>query len=90
MLAQFLKWELQLPFQRQKTAIAPPPTASSISPWLTPFVYPFARHLLLPSYFGSLEVKGREHFPTDGSPVIRKMGRNPVLLGRLYRECSRM
>lgn len=70
MLAQFLKWELQLPFQRQKTAIAPPPTASSISPWLTPFVYPFARHLLLPSYFGSLEVKGREHFPTDGSPVI--------------------
>ncbi|MDJ1179444.1 1-acyl-sn-glycerol-3-phosphate acyltransferase [Roseofilum sp. BLCC_M91] len=70
MLAQLSKWEFKLPVQGQEKAIATPPTASSISPWLTPLVYPFARHLLLPSYFRSIEVQGREHFPTDGSPVI--------------------
>ncbi|MDJ1175417.1 lysophospholipid acyltransferase family protein [Roseofilum capinflatum] len=70
MLAQLSKWELRLPLQGQEKAIATPPTASSISPWLTPLVYPFARHLVLPSYFRSIEVQGPEHFPTDGSPVI--------------------
>jgi len=70
MLAQLLKWEFKLPSQKKERAIATAPAASSISPWLTPFAYPLARKLVLPFYFRSIEVQGREHFPTDGSPVI--------------------
>jgi 1-acyl-sn-glycerol-3-phosphate acyltransferase len=42
---------------------------SRFSPWLTPLVYPIATWLVLPLYFGHIEVKGQEHLPTDG-PVI--------------------
>lgn len=42
---------------------------SRFSPWLTPLVYPLARRLLLPFYFGKIEVTGQENLPIKG-PVI--------------------
>ncbi|MEQ9553281.1 MAG: 1-acyl-sn-glycerol-3-phosphate acyltransferase [Coleofasciculus sp. G3-WIS-01] len=57
-----------------KTQEHSPPTkqdaiTSHISPWLVRLVYPLGRHLVLPIYFGKIEVKGRENLPKD-SPVI--------------------
>ena len=43
--------------------------SSHISPWLVPLVYRFGRHLVLPLYFGRIEVHGRENLPRSG-PVI--------------------
>jgi len=40
-----------------------PAVTSDISPWLTALVYPLGRHVVLPFYFGSIEVVGREHLP---------------------------
>jgi 1-acyl-sn-glycerol-3-phosphate acyltransferase len=45
------------------------PIASHVAPWLTPVLYPLARYIVLPFYFGQIEVIGREHLLTD-SPVI--------------------
>jgi 1-acyl-sn-glycerol-3-phosphate acyltransferase len=42
---------------------------SRFSPWLTPLVYPLARRLVLPFYFGKIKVTGQENLPTEG-PVI--------------------
>lgn len=44
-------------------------TTSHVSPWLVRLVYPLGRHLVLPFYFGKIEVKGRENLPKD-NPVI--------------------
>lgn len=53
--------------------IAAPPQGSAIdsrfSPWLTPLVYPLARRVVLPFYFGKIEVTGQENLPKTG-PVI--------------------
>jgi 1-acyl-sn-glycerol-3-phosphate acyltransferase len=42
---------------------------SRFSPWLTPLVYPLARRVVLPFYFGKIEVTGQENLPKTG-PVI--------------------
>jgi len=47
-----------------------PAVTSDISPWLTALVYPLGRHVVLPFYFGSIEVVGREHLPTLASIVF--------------------
>ena len=44
-------------------------TNAKVSPWLTCLVYPLGCYLLLPSYFGKLEIAGRENIPRIG-PVI--------------------
>ena len=44
-------------------------TSSHISPWLIPLVYYFGRYLVLPLYFGRIEVHGQENLPRSG-PVI--------------------
>ena len=44
-------------------------TNAKVSPWLSCLVYPLGCYLLLPSYFGKLEVIGRENIPLTG-PVI--------------------
>ena len=44
-------------------------TTSHISPWLVPLVYRIGRYLVLPLYFGRIEVHGRENLPRSG-PVI--------------------
>jgi len=42
---------------------------SRFSPWLMPWVYPLGRHVVLPAYFGKIEVSGQENLPSEG-PVI--------------------
>lgn len=42
---------------------------SNVSPWLVGLVYPLGRYLVLPFYFGKIEVKGQENLPKEG-PVI--------------------
>ncbi|MEB3356068.1 MAG: 1-acyl-sn-glycerol-3-phosphate acyltransferase [Synechococcales bacterium] len=42
---------------------------SQISPWLMPVVYPLGCRVIIPSYFGTIQISGQEHLPTDG-PVI--------------------
>ena len=45
------------------------PVTSHVSPWLAPLVYTLGCHLVIPSYFGRVEVTGQENIPTTG-PVI--------------------
>lgn len=42
---------------------------SKFSPWLLSLVYPLGRYLVVPFYFGSIEVQGQEYLPQSG-PVI--------------------
>jgi len=48
----------------------------TVSPWLSRIVYPLGCYLLLPAYFGRLEVFGRENLPRTG----------PVLLAPTHRS----
>ena len=48
----------------------PAAVSSHISPWLTSVVYPLGRHLVMPFYFGAIEVVGREHLPTSDCPTV--------------------
>ncbi|MBE9127254.1 MULTISPECIES: lysophospholipid acyltransferase family protein [unclassified Coleofasciculus] len=43
---------------------------SRVSYWLIRLVYPLGRHLVLPFYFGKIEVKGQEHLPKDGAVIL--------------------
>lgn len=40
-----------------------------ILPWLSRTIYPLARYVVLPTYFGKIRIEGRENIPTN-SPVI--------------------
>lgn len=42
---------------------------SRLAPWLATLVYPLGYHVVLPLYFRSIQVLGREHLPKTG-PVI--------------------
>ncbi len=64
MLMALSKWEWKLPVRGKSRSV------SSISPWLTPFAYRLLRYWVLPVYFRSIVVEGRENFPDDGCPVI--------------------
>lgn len=48
----------------------------TVSPWLSRLVYPLGCYLLLPTYFGKLEIIGRENIPRRG----------PVLLAPTHRS----
>lgn len=41
----------------------------NVSPWLTSLFYPLGHYIVLPFYFGKIEITGQEHLPKDG-PVI--------------------
>ncbi|PSB23969.1 lysophospholipid acyltransferase family protein [Stenomitos frigidus] len=45
------------------------PAASQCSSWLASLVYPLGRYLVVPFYFGRIEVVGHENLPRSG-PVI--------------------
>lgn len=45
------------------------PVTSKVSPWLTRLLYPLARFIVLPFYFGKITVTGQENLPAQG-PVI--------------------
>lgn len=40
-----------------------------VSPWLAKLAYPLAKYLILPLYFGKIEITGQENVPRSG-PVI--------------------
>jgi 1-acyl-sn-glycerol-3-phosphate acyltransferase len=44
--------------------------SSRISPWLIRCCYSLGRHIVLPVYFRSIEVIGREHLPQTGSVIL--------------------
>lgn len=48
------------------TKVAP---TSHISPWVANFTYPLGRYLVIPSFFGQIEITGQENIPASG-PVI--------------------
>jgi 1-acyl-sn-glycerol-3-phosphate acyltransferase len=43
---------------------------SHLSPWLSASVYPLGRHVVLPAYFGDIQVLGRENLPKDGAVIL--------------------
>ena len=42
---------------------------SRISPWLAPLVYSLGTYVVLPTFFGNIEITGQENIPTE-NPVI--------------------
>jgi 1-acyl-sn-glycerol-3-phosphate acyltransferase len=56
-----------------KTSVQPEqaiaPLDPHFTPWLLSIVYPLGCRIVMPGYFGHIEVAGREHIPTEG-PVI--------------------
>jgi len=52
------------------------PSYARVSPWLSCILYPLGCYLLIPSYFGKLEITGQEQIPTSG----------PVLLASTHRS----
>ncbi|EAW34431.1 1-acyl-sn-glycerol-3-phosphate acyltransferase [Lyngbya sp. PCC 8106] len=56
---------------------------SEISPWLTPLAYSLLSHLILPIYFGRIEVNGQEHLPQSGAVILAPTHRSrwdPIIL----------
>ncbi|MEB3292008.1 MAG: 1-acyl-sn-glycerol-3-phosphate acyltransferase [Synechococcales bacterium] len=43
---------------------------SHLSPWLSACVYPLGQKLVLPSYFGKIQVIGQENLPKTGSVIL--------------------
>lgn len=44
-------------------------TTSGVSSWLAPVAYLLGRHVLLPAFFGHIQITGQENLPTTG-PII--------------------
>ncbi|MEM7554850.1 MAG: 1-acyl-sn-glycerol-3-phosphate acyltransferase [Cyanobacteria bacterium P01_A01_bin.84] len=43
---------------------------NGVSPWLSPIAYTLGRHLLMPLFFGSVQVFGQENIPKSGPVII--------------------
>lgn len=63
---------------------------SQISPWLARLVYPIGRCLVIPSFFGEIEVSGQENIPRQGPVILAPTHRSrwdailvPYAAGRL-------
>lgn len=63
---------------------------SRVSPWLTRFVYPLGCYVVMPLYFGRLEVTGRENIPLTEPVIVAPTHRSrwdalivPYAVGRL-------
>lgn len=54
----------------QSSAIASQNVTSQISPWLMSLLYPLGEHIVLPSYFGSIEIVGEDKIPSDGAAIL--------------------
>jgi 1-acyl-sn-glycerol-3-phosphate acyltransferase len=52
------------------TALSTIQPQSQFVPWLKNIVYPLANYLLLPTYFSSIEISGRENLPTSGAVIL--------------------
>lgn len=63
---------------------------STIQPLLSRCVYPLARYVVLPTYFGKIRIEGREHIPTTGPVIVAPTHRSrwdgvlvPFAVGRI-------
>ena len=63
---------------------------SRVSPWLTSILYPIGQHLVLPFYFGKIEISGQENLPTSGSVIVAPTHRSrwdailvPATIGKI-------
>ncbi len=57
---------------------------SKVSPWLTPLAYFLFCQIILPSYFGKIEVHGTENIPQTGGVILAPTHRSrwdPIILG---------
>ncbi len=57
---------------------------SRVSPWLTPLAYFVFSRIILPLYFGKIEVHGQDHLPQTGGVILAPTHRSrwdPILLG---------
>ena len=63
-----------------ETALANTPTDqcidSRVSPWLSAIAYPLGSNLLLPSFFGNIEVHGQSNLPTSGPVILAPVHRS--------------
>jgi 1-acyl-sn-glycerol-3-phosphate acyltransferase len=61
---------IQLHLSQNNTTLSKThPVHSRISPWLSPLIYSVGQRLVLPLYFGGMQVIGQENVPKTG-PVI--------------------
>lgn len=44
--------------------------SSRVSPWLASLVYPLGCHIVLPFYFGGIEITGQENLPLEGPTIL--------------------
>lgn len=63
---------------------------SRISPWLAKLLYPLGCYLVIPGFFGKIEIFGQEHIPRQGPVIVAPTHRSrwdafivPYALGRL-------
>jgi len=57
---------------------------SYISPWLAPLIYPLGCRVVIPFFFGRIEVTGRENIPQTGPVLLAPTHRSrwdPIILG---------
>ncbi len=43
---------------------------SKVSPWFSSLAYPLGSRVILPLFFGKIEISGQEHIPQDGPLII--------------------
>ncbi|MEA5616534.1 1-acyl-sn-glycerol-3-phosphate acyltransferase, partial [Cronbergia sp. UHCC 0137] len=57
---------------RTHTSVNPKiaPGSSWISPWLSPIVYAVGRYIVLPAFFGKINITGQEHIPQTGAVIL--------------------
>ena len=63
---------------------------SHVSPWLAKIIYPIGSYLVLPLFFGKIQIEGQEHIPLQDPVIIAPTHRSrwdallvPYALGRL-------
>ena len=64
--------------------------SSRVSPWLARLLYPLGRYIVMPIFFGRIEVTGRENIPPTGPVIVAPTHRSrwdallvPYAVGRL-------
>lgn len=58
------------------TSHTDPAIDSRISPWLSAIAYPLGSRVLLPSFFGKIEVWGQSHLPAAGPVILAPVHRS--------------
>jgi 1-acyl-sn-glycerol-3-phosphate acyltransferase len=57
---------------------------SYISPWLAPLIYPLGCRIVMPVFFGRIEITGQENIPLTGPVILAPTHRSrwdPLILG---------